>query len=232
MMRTVCPLLFCALAAWLPAAPAHGAAQDPAALVAAAEALLREQLAPLGGQPSISVEAPERARELPACEAPAAFLTGGTRLRPRLTVGVRCAAPEAWTTYLQAAVSVQGNYYVAARSIRPGHPIGPEDIEARQGELISLASGTAVDPASVIGRIATQRIAAGQPVRMRALRSADAIQRGRVVRILAKGPGFVVSGEGEAMGNAGPGASIRVRTANGQVVSGIVQDAYTVEVPL
>jgi len=232
MMRRLRHALPAACLALAAACARAAGAQDPAALAAAAEALLREQAAPLGGQAAISVEPPPRAQALPACaDAPSAFLSAGSRLRPRMSVGVRCASP-AWTVYLQAAVSVQGDYYVARRSIGPGEPIGEDDVETRRGDLLGLAPGTALDMESLLGRIAGQRIAAGQPVRLRALRDADAVRRGNVVRILARGPGFVVASEGEAMGNGGPGASVRVRTAGGQVVSAIVQDAHTVEVPL
>jgi flagella basal body P-ring formation protein FlgA len=232
MTRPILALLASLLAWFAPSAPALADGQDPAIVQAVVRDFLLEQVAHLGGHATISVDVPGRASELPACDEPVAFLTGGTRLRPRLSVGLRCLSPQPWTLYVPAAISVQGSYYVAARSIRPGEPIGPEDLEARQGELITLAAGIAVDTAAVIGSVATQRIAAGQPIRMRALRAPDVVQRGTVVRILARGPGFVVTGEGEAMGNAAPGASVRVRTASGQIVSGIVQDAHTVEVPM
>jgi len=42
----------------------------------------------------------------------------------------------------------------------------------------------------------------------------------------------MVSSEGEAMGNAAPGAVVQVRTAGGQVVSGVVRNATLVEIQL
>jgi flagella basal body P-ring formation protein FlgA len=56
--------------------------------------------------------------------------------------------------------------------------------------------------------------------------------RGSNVRINARGNGFVVSSEGQAMDNGAPGAMVQVRTANGQVVSGVVRNAGLVEIQL
>jgi len=38
--------------------------------------------------------------------------------------------------------------------------------------------------------------------------------------------------EGSAMNNASPGQQVRVKTPNGQVISGIVKDGATVEIQL
>src|SRR5690606_40960877 len=45
-------------------------------------------------------------------------ISSALRPRARMTVGVRCAAPQSWTLYVQATVSVPGQYYVAARPIQ------------------------------------------------------------------------------------------------------------------
>jgi len=127
---------------------------------------------------------------------------------------------------------VPGRYYVAAHAIRNGEAIRADALAPRDGDLVALAPGTVVDPAQAVGRIASQRIAAGRPLRLSTLRDARSVLRGQTVRVLARGPGFMVSSEGEAMANAAPGGTVQVRMASGQVVSGVVQDAGTVEVPL
>lgn len=76
------------------------------------------------------------------------------------------------------------------------------------------------------------RINAGQPIRSSSLRNAQSVQRGTNVRINARGKGFTVSSEGEALENAPPGAVVQVKTAGGQVVSGIVRNATLVEIQL
>jgi len=53
-----------------------------------------------------------------------------------------------------------------------------------------------------------------------------------VVRITARGAGFVISSEGQALDDAAPGAMVQVRTTSGQIVSGVVRSAGMVEVQL
>ena len=58
--------------------------------------------------------------------------------RSRMTVGIRCTAPKAWTAYVQASVSVPGQYYVASRTIAAGQALTPADLAPRDGDLVAL----------------------------------------------------------------------------------------------
>ena len=221
-----------ALLLTLAAAQAQEAAAQPSEAIAlAAQAYLQEQLASLPGQPSIAID-PPRAERLAPCDAMSPFLPSGMRLRSRMTVGVRCNAPKPWTTYVQATVSVPGQYYVASRMIAAGQALTPNDLAPRDGDLVALPPGAITNPQTVVGMTAAYRINAGQPVRGSSLRNAQSVLRGTNVRINARGAGFVVSSEGQALDNAAPGATVQVRTASGQVVSGVVRNAGLVEIQL
>jgi len=217
------------------AAPARGTAApataDAAAVGRAAEAFLRDQLAALPGTLTITLDPIDTSRAA-ACAELAPFLPSALRPRSRMTVGVRCVAPQPWTMYVQATVSVRGQYYVAARTIAAGQAIQAGDLAQRDGDLVALPGGIVADPQAVIGMRARYRIVAGQAIKGSALRSALAVTRGQHVRITARGRGFVVSSEGEALDDAPPGAPVQVRTTSGQVVSGIVRSATLVEVAL
>lgn len=222
--------------ALLPAPPAVAvertdAAADAAAIRQSAEAFLREQLAGLPGTLSVTLDPIDTARTA-ACTQLAPFLPSALRPRPRMTVGVRCTAPQSWTLYLQATVSVRGQYYVAAHMIPAGQAIQASDLDTRDGDLVALPRGVVVDPAAIVGMRARYRIAAGQAIKGTALRSARAVTRGQQVRVTASGPGFVISSEGEALDDAPPGAPVQVRTPSGQIISGIVRNATLVEVVL
>ncbi len=216
----------------LAAAQAQEAAtQAPEAIALAAHSYLRDQLAGLPGQPSIAID-PPRAERLAPCDAMSPFMPSGMKLRSRMTVGVRCNAPKPWTAYVQATVSVPGYYYVASRMIAAGQALTPDDLAPRDGDLVALPPGAITDPQTVVGMTAVHRINAGQAVRGSALRNAQSVVRGSNVRINARGNGFVVSSEGQALDNAAPGATVQVRTAGGQVVSGVVRNAGLVEIQL
>lgn len=226
-----------AFAALLPGAAvaqypaARAAPQDPAVVMQVAEDFLRQQLAALPGEPVIRIDE-ARTERLPACDALSAFISNGARPRARMSVGVRCAAPQPWSTYVQATVSVPGQYYVAARVINAGERITRENIAPQDGDLVALPPGAVSDAEAVLGMTASYRIGSGQPVKQASLRSAGSIQRGQTVRVTARGAGFAVSSDGQAMENAAPGSMVQVRMASGQIVSGVVQPRGTVEVPL
>lgn len=209
----------------------EAAVQAPEAITIAAQAYLLEQLAGLPGEPSVAID-PPRAERLAPCDALSPFMPSGMKLRSRMTVGVRCNGPKAWTTYVQATVSVPGHYYVASRMIAAGQALTPADLAPRDGDLVALPPGVITNPQTVVGMTAAYRINAGQPVKGAALRNAQSVVRGSNVRINARGKGFVVSSEGQALDNAAPGATVQVRTASGQVVSGVVRNAGLVEIQL
>ncbi|MFC4274287.1 flagellar basal body P-ring formation chaperone FlgA [Achromobacter aloeverae] len=205
--------------------------QDPAAVLSVADDYLRQQLASISPNPTIKFDEIHTDR-LQACDDLAAFMSAGARPRSRMSVGVRCAAPKPWSIYVQASISVPGQYVVAARTINAGEPITPDAMAPRDGDLVNLPPGAVTDAQSIVGMTASYRIASGQPIKLTSLRSIGTIQRGQTVRINAHGRGFTVSSEGVAMESAAPGSTVQVRTPSGQIVSGIVQRTGSVEVPL
>ncbi|EKS9910721.1 flagellar basal body P-ring formation protein FlgA, partial [Burkholderia pyrrocinia] len=205
--------------------------QDPDSIRRAALAFLQQQIAGLPGKTTATVTT-AFPRGLAACTTLEPFLPTGARLWGRTTVGVRCAGERPWTVYLQAKVAVQATYYVAARQIAPGEPLGAADLVARDGDLTVLPLAVITDPAQAVGSTALARISAGLPLRQDMLKSAASVSAGQTVRVVAAGPGFTISAEGSVLANAAPGQSVRVRMAAGQIVTAIVKDAGTVEIPL
>ncbi|WP_321786861.1 flagellar basal body P-ring formation chaperone FlgA [Burkholderia pyrrocinia] len=205
--------------------------QDPDSIRRAALAFLQQQIAGLPGKTTATVTT-AFPRGLAACTTLEPFLPTGARLWGRTTVGVRCAGERPWTVYLQAKVAVQATYYVAARQIAPGEPLSAADLIARDGDLTVLPLAVITDPAQAIGSTALARISAGLPLRQDMLKSAASVSAGQTVRVVAAGPGFTISAEGSVLANAAPGQSVRVRMAAGQIVTAIVKDAGTVEIPL
>lgn len=230
-MLKIRALLFCVIAACGGATYASPTpnAQDPALAIAQAQEFLRKQAGIYPGTPHIEVDA-SRLGNLPACTQLQFFLPGDKRLRPRLSVGVRCAAPRAWTSYLQATISIQGSYYVPAHAINPGETLDLSDLDSRTADLLSLPASTVVDLRQLLGRITTHRLIAGAPIKGSALRDPQSVLRGQTVRLEARGEGFVASSEGKAMQSGVPGAQIQVRTATGRIVTGTIIDGTTISV--
>ncbi|QHE94556.1 flagellar basal body P-ring formation protein FlgA [Pandoraea fibrosis] len=204
------------------AAPQNSQFQNTDAIRQTAERFLREQTTGLPGRVAITVGDAVSDR-MPACPVLEPFLPPGARLWGSTTVGVRCSGERPWTLYLQARVSINATYFVAARQINPGETLGPNDLSPRQGDLTLLPRTVATDAGQIVGTVAVNRITSGLPIRSDLLRSAIAVQQGQTVRVVSRGSGFEVSTEGQVLSRASAGDPVQVRTRAGQVVSGTVK---------
>jgi len=214
-----------------PAPPVPAGQQDGESVRAAALAYLQQQSAGLPGRVSITV-APVFPRGLAACASLEPFLPPGARTWGRTTVGVRCFGERPWTLYVQARVAVDVTYYTAARPIGPGDTLSATDMLPREGDLASLPRTVITDPSQALGAVSLARIAAGLPLRTDMLRSASSVVIGQTVKLVAAGPNFSISTEGSVLNNAAPGQQVQVRTSGGQIVTGVVKDAGTVQVQI
>jgi flagella basal body P-ring formation protein FlgA len=208
-----------------------GARQDGAALRKLAEGYLQAQSAGLPGKVTIRMGTVDPRLSLPACPAPEAFQQPGARPWGKTTVGVRCTAP-AWSMFLQAQVSVVADYVTAAVPLAQGQPIDAGQLTTMQGDLAALPNGIITDMAQAVGRTPAVSLPAGTPLRLDALKSKPVVQQNQAVRIVSRGENFSVSGEGKAIGNAGEGQVVQVRTPRGAIVSGTARSGGIVEVTL
>ncbi len=200
--------------------------QDPAALQAHAQQFLKTQT---GGQPGkVSVAVARPRVDLPACAALDAFQPVGGRRIGKISVGVRCLAPTAWTVYLSAQVRVIGTYAVTLRPLPAQHVISAADFALREGDLGSLPVDVITNMEDMIGYRTVSGLAAGAPLRIALLRPPLVVQQGQTTRVVMNGPGFSVQSEGQALANASRGDRVRVKTRSGQVISGIAHDGQQV----
>lgn len=208
-----------------------GARQDGAALRKLAEGYLQAQSAGLPGKVTIKVGAVDPRLALAACPAPEAFQQPGARPWGKTTVGVRCTAP-VWSLFLQAQVNVVADYVTAAVPLAQGQPIDASQLATMQGDIAAMPNGIITDMAQAIGRTPTVSLPAGTPLRLDALKSKPVVQQNQAVRIVSRGENFSVSGEGKAIGNAGEGQIVQVRTPRGAIISGTARNGGIVEVSL
>ena len=205
---------------------AHAADQDPAALQRHAEKFLKAQANGLPGKLSVSVKPPRSTLE--ACDALEAFQPPGSRNIGKINVGVRCLAPSQWTVYLPAQVKLIGSYVATSQALPANHILTMADLMLREGDLGLLTADVANNAEAIVGYRTVSGLAANAPLRAKLLRSPLVVQQGQTTRIVLNGPGFSVQSEGMALANASKGDRVRVKTASGQVVSGIAQDGQQV----
>jgi flagella basal body P-ring formation protein FlgA len=213
------------------------AIQGPNAIQMQIQQQLQSQLDILGGTneagaPRASVEVgpvdPRIANQ--PCDQIDLMLPAANRLRGRIQVGVRCRSPHAWAAWVPATIQITGTYYVAARALPPGKTLDMGDLEPRTGDLSMLPPSVVQQPADVVGRVLLTSVAASQPLRAESLRLPVAVQAGQTVKLVAEGGGFQVTSDGRALNQAAVGQVAQVRTANGNVVSGIAQSAGVVAI--
>ena len=229
-MKTVLATALLLLAHGAQAQQPTPARQDPAVLRQVVEEYLQQQTAGLPGQVGISVGHIDARLALAACEAPQAFQAPGARAWGKTTVGVRCAPPTSWTVYIQAQVSVTGDYIAAAVPLAQGQAIDPSQLVAMKGDLAALPNGIVTEMAQAIGRSPTVSLPSGAPLRLDSLRSKPVVQQGQLIRLVSRGAGFSVSAEARAIGTAGDGQVVQVRTPAGAIISGVAKAGGLVEV--
>ena len=227
---TAVPLIPLLVQAAPQSASAVPARQDGNALRAVAEQFLLAQAAGSPGEVSVKVGAVDPRTALAGCPAPEAFLNPGARAWGKTTVGVRCTAPSSWTIYIQAQVNVKADYVAAAVPLAQGQPVEQGQLMLVKGDIAAMPNGIITDMAQAIGRTPTVSLAAGTPLRLDTLRSKPVVQQNQAVRLVLNGNGFYVSTEGRAIGTAGEGQVVQVRTPSGTVVSGTAKAGGMVEV--
>jgi len=222
-------LLRCLALFWslILALPAHSADTD--IVLDTAERHVRLQTQGLPGKVSITMGKLDVAR-LPACTALEAFSPPGMRLSGKTYVGVRCLGPNTWSVLFPVQIAVTGNYIITARPVAAGQMLQADDLTINSGDISSLPTGIVTDAQGAIGKTLRNSLGAGQPLRSDQLLAPLVIRQGQSVRVISRGAGFAVSGEGKALNNAAEGQVAQVRMNSGQTVSGIARTDGSVEI--
>ncbi|OYY50479.1 MAG: flagella basal body P-ring formation protein FlgA [Methylophilaceae bacterium 17-44-8] len=181
------------------------------------------------GKVSVKTGAIDPNLKLAACHDVNVFMPNGSRPWGKTSVGVSCMAPQ-WSIYVQATVSVQAQYLVAAIPLVQGQQVTQQDMLFESGDLTQLPAGIFTDMPQAIGRTVNISMRAGTVLRQDMLKASPVVQQGQTVMVVSNGQGFSVSAEGQAMTKASEGQVVQVKVANGQLVSGIARIGGKVEV--
>lgn len=168
---------------------------------------------------NVVVKSPES--QWPQCEAPQITLPGNTKMWGNVSLSVRCGQQR---RFIQTEVQVTGNYVTSARLINRGTTLTEKDIRLTKGRLDLLPLRPILTLPGAKGAVLLRDLTPGQVITASMIRRAWVVKAGQSVQIIAQGEGFTINGEGKAMNNAAAGQAVRVRTANGQIVSGITNE--------
>jgi flagella basal body P-ring formation protein FlgA len=212
---------------------AGAAAQELQSLPAiqkAAEAFVKEKTASLPGQYTVTASRVDSRLKLEKCTQLQTFLPSGSRLWGNSSIVVRCLAPQSWSIYVPVQIKVSNQVLVAVRPITSGQQVHAEDVALEMRDITRFAGSALTSLDQVAGRTVVAPVANGTVLRAEMLRAANVIRQGQSVQLTAKGNGFTVTSEGQAMGNATAGQIVTVKTRSGQLVKGIARGEGVVEV--
>lgn len=188
------------------------------------------QTAGYAGDVQVKAGAIDPHLKLAACVHPEVFLPPGSRAWGKTSVGIQCDAPSRWKIYVQAHVSIKGQYLTTSHPLPRGHTITKQDLSFAEGDLTRLPAGVFTDASQIIGQTVRSPMMAGSVLRQNMLKQALAVQQGQTVLLTTTGIGFTINAEGKALKNANLGQVVSVKVRSGQVVSGIAREGGKVEV--
>lgn len=195
----------------------------------AVESFLVERSASLAGKVDVEVGPIAENERHAACRRWEAFMPEGARVWGRVSVGVRCTVGANAGLYVTAKVKVIGRYLVAARGLAGGQPLSAEDMKYVDGELTAQPADILLSEQEALGLVTRAFIPADRPLRAAFLRQDVAVTAGEVVKVIARGSGFTVAAEGQAITSGGIGQSVRVKNSSGAVLTATITNKGVVE---
>jgi flagella basal body P-ring formation protein FlgA len=170
---------------------------------------------------------------LAPCERIEPYLPAGARPWGRSRIGLRCVqGPSAWNVTLPVTVKVFAPAWTAILPLAAGSLLEASQLQQVEVDWAAAATPPLADLDKLLGRQLARPLPAGAPVRVADLKQRQWFAAGDTVQVVARGQGFSVSGEGQAMGPGIEGQTVRVRTDNGRVLSGQAVGTNRVEVQL
>ena len=234
--RAVRPRLALSMAAAAVVASAHAAGTD-GSLAQQIQAWTQPLAAAMPGLANARVDVEvgrlDPRLRLAPCERVEPYLPSGSRPWGRSRVGLRCVeGPSRWNVFLPVTVRLWAPAPVLREPRPAGHVLAPSDFVMAETDWAERVDAPLARVELMVGRALSLPVAAGQPVRSPQLQQRQWFAAGDTVRIVARGRGYSVSGEGQALTRGLDGETARVRTAGGRVVTGVAVAAHKVEIAL
>jgi flagellar basal body P-ring formation protein FlgA len=214
----------------LTAGPAAGGIEESRTIRSAVDAFVQAQTESLPGHVEIKSGLVDPQLKFTHCDHLDVFVPPGAKLWGNTTVGVRCEVPEKWSLYVPVQIRVWADVVLSARALPRGQTITADDVAMQRLDLTQLERGVFTELQQVIGKVTKSAVSGGTPLRSDQLRAVAVVTQGQQVRVVFAGAGFHVSSEGRALGNAGVGEPVQVRTASGKLIKGIVTGPGVVQV--
>jgi flagella basal body P-ring formation protein FlgA len=175
------------------------------------------------GASDVEAVAVDERLKLPACGD--ALKTEMQRViqRGSGTVTVSCQGPEPWRLFVPVRAVEQSSVVVLRRSVQPGQVLTADDLEVRHAAAASLPLDYVGKAELAVGQTLRRTQPAGAMLLAGALEQPQGVERGALVTLIAANAAIEVKAEGVALEPGRLKERVRVRTASGRVVEGLVE---------
>lgn len=170
---------------------------------------------------------------LAPCTRVEPYLPVGVRLWGKARIGLRCLeGPTQWNIFLPITVHAYGPAWVVKGNISAGAVLSEDDAMEAEVDWAESPSPIVSKSSQWVGAMATTALLTGQTLRQMSIKPAQVFQAGATVRVVAQGPGFTITSDGQAMSVGVVGQLTQVKMENGRILSGVVLDSRTVRLSL
>jgi flagella basal body P-ring formation protein FlgA len=170
---------------------------------------------------------------LAPCNKVEPFVPPGARLWGKTRLGLRCVeGASKWSVFLPLTVKAFGPAWVIRGGVASGAVLTQADAVEAEVDWAEDASPVVAKLANWEGYTATRALSTGQVLRQSVVKPAQVFQAGAQVRVVARGYGFQVVSDAQALSAGVIGQVARVRMDNGRIMTGVVTDGRTVSVDI
>ncbi len=232
-------IALCLAALWLPLSPVQ--AQEAVPTLEPSQATQARQLIAQaaqsikqgGARVEVQLGTLDPRLRLSPCRRTEAYLPQGQRAIGRTRVGLRCLeGATLWNVTLPVTVSVFAPGIVAREALPGGTLLQAHHLQLAEIDWGADPGRAHADTSALLGRELGRALNAGSAVMAGDLKTRQWFAAGETVQVLARGVGYQVSTDGQALSPGLEGQVVRVRTSGGRIVSGRASGDRQVEVML
>jgi flagella basal body P-ring formation protein FlgA len=180
-----------------------------------------QALAPPGARVLVSPGAIDPRLQLAPCAKIEPTQSSGQPAWGRTRIALRCLeGTSRWNVSLPVTVQVFAPAVVLATALPAGATLDTTALTLAEVDWGAASGQPFANAQALLGRVLARPLAAGQALRAPDLLARKWFASGETVQIVARGAGFSISAEGQALSNGLEGQPARVRTEGGRVLVG------------